>query len=524
MNSPLTRREFLSQSTQVALAAFVLPSLSSLVYANEAAADLGHLTVPTGREYPGLPYGIQSGDISAGRAVIWSASDRNGARMHVEYATRSDFRNQQLLIGPRTSEHQGFATKVLLEDLPAGEQIFYRVRYQSPDSPTVFSPALTGTFRTPPVKHQDVSVILAGDTAGQNFGINPDIGGMRLYSVMAKHNPDLFIHLGDNIYADGPITEEFRLSDGRIWRNITTEAKTKVAETIEEFRASWRYNLLDTNVLRFNREIPVISCWDDHEVLNNWDPAMQLDDSRYSEKNIARLAAHGRQAYLEWTPTALDAGMRDRSYRSFNYGPGLDIFRLDLRSYRQTNEIRDGKAALILGTDQTGWFKNALRASTATWKMIACDMPIGLIIPDGADFDGVANGDGPVRGREHEFAEILQYIKRQQIKNVVFFTADVHYAAAHHYSPDRAVFQDFESFYEFVSGPISAVTGSGKVLDNTFGPKVLYQSRAPGSPGLSPLDGQQYFAKVKVAQDKRMTVELRNMADEVIFSKELLPQ
>ena len=53
----------------------------------------------------------------------------------------------------------------------------------------------------------------------------------------------------------------------------------------------------------------------------------------------------------------------------------------------------------------------------------------------------------------------------------------MHYTAAHHYDPNRAVFQDFDPFWEFVSGPIHAGTWGPGELDNTFGPKALFQTR-----------------------------------------------
>jgi len=53
--------------------------------------------------------------------------------------------------------------------------------------------------------------------------------GYEIYETMRQLNPD-FIHSGDNIYADGPILPEVTLDDG-VWKNITTQEKSKVAET-----------------------------------------------------------------------------------------------------------------------------------------------------------------------------------------------------------------------------------------------------------------------------------------------------
>ena len=50
---------------------------------------------------------------------------------------------------------------------------------------------------------------------------------MRLFKTMLDANPDLFIHVGDTIYADGPLREEVPLDDGTVWRNLVTPAKVE---------------------------------------------------------------------------------------------------------------------------------------------------------------------------------------------------------------------------------------------------------------------------------------------------------
>jgi phosphodiesterase/alkaline phosphatase D-like protein len=81
---------------------------------------------------------------------------------------------------------------------------------------------------------------------------------MRIYEAMRLRLPDFFIHSGDTIYADGPVSQALTSENGRIWRNITTEAKSKVAETLADYRGAYRYNLMDDNVRRFNAEVPQI--------------------------------------------------------------------------------------------------------------------------------------------------------------------------------------------------------------------------------------------------------------------------
>ncbi|CAM5550841.1 alkaline phosphatase [Streptomyces badius] len=179
----------------------------------------------------------------------------------------------------------------------------------------------------------------SGDIAGQGWGINPDIGGYRVYEEMRRLDPDFFLCSGDSIYADGPLEESVTLPDGRIWRNVMTEEKAKVAETLDEYRGNFRYNLLDENVRRFNAQVPSVVQWDDHEVRNNWYPGQILDDARYTEKNVDLLAARSSRAFHEYVPLAPSYGSahRSRMYRVVHHGPLLDVFVLDMRSYRNAN-------------------------------------------------------------------------------------------------------------------------------------------------------------------------------------------
>lgn len=178
------------------------------------------------------------------------------------------------------------------------------------------------------------------------------------------------------------------------------------------------------------------------------------------------------------------------------------------------------------------WLKQALTESTATWKVIASDMPIGLIVwnnsQDQTGSEAIANGDNSeAKGREIELAELLSFIKHAGILNTVWLTADVHYTAAHHYDPSRAVFQDFEPFWEFVSGPIHAGTFGPGELDRTFGPEARYvKAPAEGQPqNLPPSEGLQFFGVVEIdGSSEVMTVRLMDSADNELFSQTLEPK
>jgi alkaline phosphatase D len=333
---------------------------------------------------------------------------------------------------------------------------------------------------------------------------------MKIYEQMRRLAPDFFIHSGDQIYADGPIVAEVKLDDGMIWRNVTTPEKAKVAETLREFRGNFAYNLLDEHVRRFNAQVPSIVQWDDHETRNNWYPGQLIGDPRYSVKSASLLAARARRAMFEYNPMRFVPDDPERIYRSFAYGPSLDVFVIDERSYRGPNtpnrQTHAGDESAFLGPEQLRWLKTGLLASRATWKMITSDMPLSIVVPDlNADvpkgtYEAWANGDdGPPLGRELELASLLSFIKNNDIRNVVWLTADVHYASAVFYDPARAKFTDFKPFWEFVAGPLNAGTFGPGQMDQTFGPEVRFRSIPDGmKQNRPPTDGLQFFGSVRV--------------------------
>ena len=196
------------------------------------------------RMRPRLPCDVQSGDLAGDRAIIWARADRP-ARMMVEWATTESFREARLVRGPAALEDSDFTAKVDLAGLPPGERVFYRVVMVDLTDHKLASEPVTGSLWTPPAARRDIRFVWSGDTAGQGWGINPDWGGMKIYETMRQVEPAFFIHSGDAIYADGPIAAEQAMPDGGIWRNLTTEAKAKVAETLAEFRGNYVYNLMD---------------------------------------------------------------------------------------------------------------------------------------------------------------------------------------------------------------------------------------------------------------------------------------
>ncbi|MEZ5285176.1 MAG: alkaline phosphatase D family protein [Vicinamibacterales bacterium] len=534
-----SRRRFL-QTSAVTAAGLVVPRWSlggaPAIIASQA-------------ERPQALQGLQFGDPGDGSVVVWSRSDRP-ARMLVEWSYDEQFSQVGRMVGPHALDTTDFTAKQAIAGLEPGAEVFVRVAFQGLENDRALSEPITGRFIVPPDsldnerklggrrgrQGTDLRFVWGGDTAGQGWGINEAFGGMKIYEAMRLRHPHFFVHSGDNIYADGPIASSATAEGGQPWSNLVTPEVSKVAETLDEFRGRYRYNLLDANVRRFNAEVPQIWQWDDHEVTNNWSDAKDLSgDARYTEKNVPLLIARGARAFLDYAPMwSYDVRESQRVYRRYGYGPLLDLFVLDMRSYRGPNSANlqpyPSEQTAFLGREQLEWLKSGLKNSRATWKVVAADMPIGLNVGDGvtpsgeARWEAIANGEpGGPKGRELEFAELLAYLKNKRVHNVVWLTADVHYCAAHYYDPGRAAFPYFDGFWEFVSGPLNAGSFGPNTLDGTFGPQVVfYKAPPPGQSNLSPYAGLQFFGEVNInAHSGDLTVDLRDIDGLSVFSRTL---
>jgi alkaline phosphatase D len=505
----LNRRTFL-QSSAVGLGGLALPAVS---------------LVRSGR--PSLTHGVQSGDVEYNTGTVWARADR-AARLEIEVSPDPDFRRARRIRGPVVTERSDFTGKAVLTDLPDGRDVFYRI---TPVGDSAGEP-VTGHFRTVPRHARDVSFLWSGDLAGQGFGIDTARGGYRIFEAMSALRPDFYICNGDNIYADDPIEPTVTLPDGSIWRNVVTEEKSTVAQSLAGYRGNYKYNLLDENIKTFYADVAQIQQWNDHETHNNWYPGEILDDPLYTEeKRVDVLKYWARQAYHEYAPLTPKYDAEERIYRVLHHGPLLDVFVLDMRWYRDANStdkqtFNDGG---ILGRQQAEWLKRELAASKAKWKIISNDMPLALVVTDTTqgqpNFEAVSQGDpGKPLGRELQIADILSFIKHRHITNTVWLTTDVHYTAAHYFDPNKAAYQDFDPFWQFVSGPLNAGSFPPDAVDTTFGAQQVFL-KAPPEANTSPATEYQFFGQVSIAADTGvLTVRLRDNSGAVLWTKDLEPK
>jgi alkaline phosphatase D len=479
-----------------------------------------------------LPVGVRSGDVTTDSAVLWSAGSSAG---ELRVRLTSNGRRLRSVRGAYADEQTDFTARHTLRGLAPGRE--YEATLWFEDSAGRKGEEQTLRFSTAPIHPAPTSLVWSGDVCGQGWGINDELGGMTSYQAMLDVQPDLFLHCGDTIYADEPIEARVLEPDlTHLWRSRVELGVDHVAETLADFRGRHRYNLLDDNVRRFHQSVPMVAQWDDHETTNNWWPGHTVADPAYRrEKSCDVLAARSRRAWQEYQPIALDhlngrgtTGFAEALiYRKVSRGAHLDVFCLDQRSYRGPNDVPEGQAEKgLMGEAQTEWLIREVSKSRATWKVISADQPLSINARLHDDRDSYANHlDGTPKGREAELARVLSAFKANGVRNVVWVTADVHYTAAHHYDPSRAAYTDFDPFWEFVSGPLHGSTFPAKDVDTTFGAKIHYALGAEtlNPKGESPRAGKQFFGQMLISRDGALTVNLRKVSGEVLWTKVLEP-
>lgn len=401
----------------------------------------------------GFPFGVASGDVTSTSAVLWTRIDRD-ASLVLEIATSADFTGalafQQTL---RSTGATDFTAKIIAEPLLPGTLYFYRWR-QGDDT------SETGTFRTAPAENvaANVRFVYSGDMDG---ALLPDIplldefeNVFEVLDGMRRERADFFVFLGDTVYTDSPLRLE------------------GPARSLAEYRDVYKDNRDIPALPNLLRTTSVYAVWDDHEVRNDF-AGKAVDPSLY---------ANGRQAFLEYMPIAEDNFPADAScagaplFRVVRWGTAVELFILDERSCRSANvqnvckddfaptlppaeRLAIGESAqppagclaalfdparTMLGDVQKALFKDALRTSTATFKIVINEVPIQQLLALPYDrWEGYAA----------ERAEILHFIRDQNIRNVIFLTTDLHANFINEVFVDQ--FSDPTPVaHEFVTGPI----------------------------------------------------------------------
>lgn len=455
-----------------------------------------------------IPDGVASGDVTDHSAILWSRANMQ-AMMHVQYDTSLSFSHakSKMLLVDKTTD---FAGRVKLDSLAPGTLYHYRIWFSSAIgnySKALLSTTLTrsdsiiGSFRTAPDhlvgggsgggSNKPISFVVGGDLGGQNYCRRIGGIGYPIFSIMQALSPDFFIFNGDQIYGDGACSASGP-SNVTGWKNIegnfpsVTDNKvnwTNQTQLQDIYNKHWGYNRADPHLQSLLRNTSMYSQADDHEVVNDyggkWSYWTNATKGRVGFPNVVKA---GINAFFNFSPIDKNKVDPTRIYRSFHWGNDLDLFILDMHSYRSRNDLLDipENNKTLLGRDQLHWLEQSLLNSTSTWKVISADVP--STIPNcfnkqlGCD-NWATNGTSSTFKKTFttERSGFLKFIDDHNIKNIVIVATDVHF-------PTNILVEDDPNhdghkliYHELVSGPLSAIPLKVTPLDPTINATSKYQ-------------------------------------------------
>jgi alkaline phosphatase D len=464
-----------------------------------------------------IMHGVIVGDVTSSSALLWAQADRK-ATLNVVLSGR---RHGRIARAPAQAAND-FTARVSLEHLRPGTTYRYHAWFSLLGHRSWHGPVAEGTFRTAPRDREAAPLRLAfgGDLNGQNV-CRDAAEGMPIMETVRARQPDVFVGLGDIIYADNVC------SAVGMYGNAQIPGSFGPATDLPTFRAHWRYTRADPGFQRLLSGTDYVGVWDDHEVVNDFGP---LTDTRSTPPYTpgVHLMPLGLRAFLDYTPVAIAENTPVRLYRSLRWGKNLELFVLDTRQYRDPNFEPDTDAhpKTMLGREQVTWLKEKLAASDATWKVIVSSVPMSIptgfpAVPNGRD--GWANFD-QATGYERELLDILRFMQEHSIRNTVWITTDVHFAEAFRYVP----FSGDPGFavHELVTGPMNAGIFPTMDFDTTLNPQRL-AFFGPPSPGAVTTwtEAKRWFnfGELDLAGGGTLTIRIVNTAGDIEFERILTP-
>lgn len=425
---------------------------------------------PSGASHqPEFTDGVASGDVSPFSAVLWTRVDQD-ADLRAEVATNPSFTGPTRKFNAKASADDDFIAKVLAAPLAPDTTHFYRFRTGS-------SVSEVGTFKTAPLPFNsaDVTFAYSGDSDGTKVGGLPFFNNFEVLEEIRQEDTDFWVYLGDTIYSDSGL-------------------RPAPAITLDEYRDAYKVNRDYQNLRDLMRDVSTYAIWDDHEVRNDYD-GQTVDPTRYG---------NGREAFLEYMPI-IDVQLSDPDcagdplFRYFRWGKDVDVIILDERSCRSADvepacsfapgvpdlaptlpsalrpafglppspppgcldAIFDPDRTMI-GDVQKAALKTILKHSGAKFKFVINELAI-------QQFYALPYDRWEGYGAERN--EILNFIRDNEIDNVLFLTTDNHANLINEVFIDN--FADSEPIAdEFITGPIATNTLERSILA-LFGPEGL---------------------------------------------------
>nr|BEK62960.1 hypothetical protein KPHV_01870 [Kitasatospora purpeofusca] len=331
----------------------------------QAGPLVGHVSETTARLWarPGLDpgtYGTWKWEVKAGATVVKAGT--------ADVSTAND---NTLLVD--------------VSGLQANTAYTFAITSAVANAPSV---PMEGSFRTAPVAGAAARVTLGTGSCAHNVPNS-------LWTQAMTEDCEGFVMLGDTPYADMGLSG--------------------AADELDRIRRHHRDFLAVPEVANMVRSMPVWATWDDHDFAGN------DTDGRASQKFTYRKAfvdyrANANFGHGTGDPTRLltGRGTGEGVYTSFRRGP-IEVFLIDPRWFSNAS------TGVCMEPAQSQWLKESLKASSATFKVLASGM---------VWYDKIHSEKDDWNTYKNEKLQLLDFIKTQRISGCVLLSGDIHVSRA----------------------------------------------------------------------------------------------
>lgn len=422
-------------------------------------------------------HGVASGDPKENSIVFWTrcinSSGTEDIALKLEVSKSAAFDSLVASVSLVASSTYDFTVRAKVTNLTPSTPYFYRF-VAGQDISTV------GQSKTTPAATATPAELKFAWLTCQDWSVN-HWGAMEM---LAKEDIEFFVHLGDYIYESVGASFQAGIAEAAhkaitLADGIKYGGSAIYANSVNDYRSLYKTYRSDARLQALHAKCPMIAIWDDHEFSDDcWQDHQTYTNENKQETSRRRNA---NQAWAEYMPVDFGdvsfdlnkAGYDNiRIYRDFKFGSLMHLVMTDQRLYRDDHVVPEQTFARllgrdpvngndsvgsryfvpqtwiteyeklaatslqrppsILGTTQSQWWKDTMKASTATWKVWGNEVTLNRSYLDmrnaaPAPYNNlyIVNAD-TWDGYPRHKAEILGFIKANNIKNVVAVTGDLH--------------------------------------------------------------------------------------------------
>lgn len=358
-------------------------------------------------------HGVASGDPLPAKVIIWTrVTPENVGDIAVKWkmSTNANMSKPAKSGTITTNEARDYTVKIDVSGLAANTTYYYQ--FEALNSKSIIG-------RTKTTAADQASEVKLAVVSCSNY----EAGYYNAFARIAeKDDLNAVVHLGDYIYEYQP----GGYGDPSLDRK---HLPAREITSLSDYRTRYAQYRLDKDFQKVHQMHPFITIWDDHEVANNVYKAGAQNHQPEDGDFMTRKEA-AKQAYFEWLPVR-DNATKD-IYRTVNFGNTVGLIMLDERLAGRTYPVDSVSQAefqaadrTMLGAKQLAWFKNELKTSDATWKVIGNQVIFSPCDISGLGFGSPVNLDA-WDGYPYERSQISQFLSKQKIENVIITAGDTH--------------------------------------------------------------------------------------------------